>query len=75
MDGTDYIVRRQDLVRSDAAQSVKRTLAESGRRTADAPPTAICGDLPIDQGYYARSIFCLYVAGWPRNKDSQLSSE
>ena len=75
MDGTGYIVRRQDLVRSDAAQSVKRTLAESGRRTADAPPTAICGDLLIDQGYYARSIFCLYVAGWPRNKDSQLSSE
>ena len=75
MDGTDYIVRRQDLVRSDAAQSVKRTLAESGRRTADAPPTAICGDLPTDQAYYARSIFCLYVAGWPRNKDSQISSE
>ena len=33
---------------SDAAQSVDRTLAESWRPTADAPPIAVCGDLPID---------------------------
>ena len=30
------IVRKQDLVRSEASQSVKRTLAGSERRTADA---------------------------------------
>ena len=60
--GIINIVRAQGLVLSEALQSVKRTLAGSESRTADAQPSAVCLMVcPYTRAITLDRIFCLHV--------------